>query len=348
MTGTNAGRVKFGPFEADLHTHEIWKLGVKIKLIGQPFEVLAILISKPGELVTREELRERLWPGDTFVDFDHGLNAAVNKLREALSDSVETPRYVETLPRRGYRFIARVAKPGEDLNQLGPVETPNTVSSAERAEQPKAAEPARTPALDLQNGKPRRWLAYLVGTVAGLAFVVVLMSAWLLRRAVHGADPRLTGAAVQRIRPLTNLAEETSEPAFSPDGNFVAFRRRSDKRGVSGIYVKEVGSEEMRQITSSASDCCPAWAPDGRTIAFARFADNNDVGIFLASASKAKEMPVDADGQKLSLIVAGREKRLDTQGVNPKRGEVAWSPDGKSLAFSGTGGAKAGSAFRSA
>src|SRR5215467_8445235 len=110
MNGTNPGRVKFGPFEADLYTHEIWKHGVKIKLVGQPFEVLAILLDKPGELVTREELHERLWPGDTFVDFDHGLNAAVNKLREALSDSVDTPRYVETLPRRGYRFITAVEK----------------------------------------------------------------------------------------------------------------------------------------------------------------------------------------------------------------------------------------------
>ena len=338
MNGTNPGRVKFGPFEADLHTHEIWKFGVKIKLIGQPFEVLAILISKPGELVTREELRERLWPGDTFVDFDHGLNAAVNKLREALSDSVETPRYVETLPRRGYRFVARVAKSGEEANQ--PVETPNVFSTVERVELPKAAGPALIPALELQGGKPRRWLVYLVGSVAGLALVVVLPSAWLLRKAVHGADPRLAGAAMQRIRPLTNLAEETSEPAFSPDGNFVAFRRRSDKPGVSGIYVKEVGSEEMRQITSSASDCCPAWAPDGRTIAFARFADknDNDIGIFLASASKSKEMPANVNGQKLSVLVAGTEKRLDTQGVNPRRGELTWAPNGKSIAFSSRNG----------
>ena len=108
MNGARPSRVKFSPFEADAHTHEIWKHGIKIKLVGQPFEILAILLEKPGELVTREELRERLWPSDTFVDFDHGLNAAVNRLREALSDSAEAPKYVETLPRRGYRFIAPV------------------------------------------------------------------------------------------------------------------------------------------------------------------------------------------------------------------------------------------------
>src|SRR5215467_1222808 len=110
MTGNGSDRIRFGPYEADLHTHELWKHGLRVKLVGQPFEVLAILLSKPGALVTREELRSRLWPGDTFVDFDHGLNAAVNKLRETLSDSVESPRFVETMPRRGYRFIAAVER----------------------------------------------------------------------------------------------------------------------------------------------------------------------------------------------------------------------------------------------
>lgn len=102
-------RIRFGPYEADLHTHELWKYGTKIRLVGQPFEVLAILLRRPGELVTREELRGRLWAGDTYVDFDHGLNAAVNKLRDALSDSADSPRYVETLPRRGYRFMGHVS-----------------------------------------------------------------------------------------------------------------------------------------------------------------------------------------------------------------------------------------------
>ena len=90
MTGNGSHRVRFGPFEVDLHTHELWKYGTRIRLVGQPFEILALLLSKPGELVTREELRARLWPGDTFVDFNHGLNAAVNKLREVLSDSAES------------------------------------------------------------------------------------------------------------------------------------------------------------------------------------------------------------------------------------------------------------------
>src|ERR1035438_8828449 len=108
MTHHGSDRARFGPFEVDLHTHELWKFGTRLRLVGQPFEILAVLLSRPGELVTREELRTRLWPADTFVDFNHGLNAAVNKLREALSDSADAPRYVETLPRRGYRFVAAV------------------------------------------------------------------------------------------------------------------------------------------------------------------------------------------------------------------------------------------------
>src|SRR5579871_4660399 len=104
----HSDRARFGPFEVDLQTHELWKYGTRLKLVGQPFEILALLLSRPGKLVTRDELRNRLWPSDTFVDFNHGLNAAVNKLREALSDSAEDPRFIETLPRRGYRFVAEV------------------------------------------------------------------------------------------------------------------------------------------------------------------------------------------------------------------------------------------------
>src|SRR5262249_42951002 len=108
MAGDERNRLRFGPFEVDPHTHELWKFGTRLKLSGQPLEILLVLLNRPGKLVTRDELRSRLWPADTFVDFNHGLNAAVNKLREALSDSAESPRYVETLPRRGYRFIAVV------------------------------------------------------------------------------------------------------------------------------------------------------------------------------------------------------------------------------------------------
>ena len=107
----NPGIVRFGTFELDVQAGELRKSGVKLKLSGQPFQVLAILLERPGEVVTREELQKRLWP-DTFVDVDHNLNTAINKIREALGDAAENPRFVETLPRRGYRFVAPVEGAG--------------------------------------------------------------------------------------------------------------------------------------------------------------------------------------------------------------------------------------------
>ena len=102
------GRVRFGVFEADLRTGELTKHGMRLRLQEQPFQLLAILLEKPGELVTREELRRRLWPQIT-VDFDHGVNKAIGKIRYALGDSAGSPRFIETVARRGYRFLADVA-----------------------------------------------------------------------------------------------------------------------------------------------------------------------------------------------------------------------------------------------
>ena len=101
-------RVRFGTFEADLRSGELRRDGLKVKIQELPFQVLVLLLEKPGEVVTREDLRSRVWPADTFVDFEQGLNKAINKLREALGDDANNPRFVETLTRRGYRFIAPV------------------------------------------------------------------------------------------------------------------------------------------------------------------------------------------------------------------------------------------------
>jgi TolB-like protein/DNA-binding winged helix-turn-helix (wHTH) protein/Tfp pilus assembly protein PilF len=123
-------KARFGSFEMDLRGGELRKHGVRIRLQTQPFQILGMLLERPGEVVTREELRQALWPGDTFVDFDHGLNNAINRLREALGDSAEGSRFVETLPRRGYRFIAPVEKVGANLGL--PVQ--DAASLADRSE----------------------------------------------------------------------------------------------------------------------------------------------------------------------------------------------------------------------
>jgi DNA-binding winged helix-turn-helix (wHTH) protein len=102
------GAIRFGVFELDLRAGELRKQGVKIKLQEQPFQVLQVLLERPGEVVTQEELRQRIWPSDTFVDFDGGVNNAIKRLSEAQGDKAETPRFIETLPRRAYRFIGTV------------------------------------------------------------------------------------------------------------------------------------------------------------------------------------------------------------------------------------------------
>jgi len=107
-SGNPSSNARFGPYAADLRTGELRKHGRKIRLAGLSFQILAMLLERPGELLTRDEIRAKLWPADTFVDFEHGMNTAVRKLRDALGDSAKKPRFIETLPRRGYRFIAAV------------------------------------------------------------------------------------------------------------------------------------------------------------------------------------------------------------------------------------------------
>src|SRR5579864_880218 len=105
--------VRFGSFEADLQESKLTKAGIRIRLQEQPFQILALLLERPGQLVTREEIREKLWAKDTFVEFDDALNTAVRKLRAALNDSADNPRFLETAPRRGYRFLAPVTIPAD-------------------------------------------------------------------------------------------------------------------------------------------------------------------------------------------------------------------------------------------
>jgi len=195
--------VRFGPFEADLRAGELRKHGVKLKLVGQPFEVLAMLLESPGQLVTREELRTRLWPTDTFVDFDHGLNAAVNKLRDALSESAEKPTYVETLPRRGYRFISAVDLPDSLGLKLPVPEMPASLES---------------PVVVAETHIPSR---YGRRRVFVTALVLVVILAVVFGFDLGGVRHRLVGEpSVPRIQsiavlPLENLSKDPEQEYFA-------------------------------------------------------------------------------------------------------------------------------------
>ena len=129
---------RFGPFEANLRTRELRKFGARLKIQDQPFQILAALLERPGDLVTREELQQKIWPADTFVDFNHSLNTSINKLREVLNDSASAPRYIETLPRRGYRLLAPVESPA---SIAGPPTAEMVAAGEPGSEAPDAADP---------------------------------------------------------------------------------------------------------------------------------------------------------------------------------------------------------------
>ena len=160
---------RFGPFEMNLQTGELRKSGLRLRLSGQPFQVLAVLVEHPGELVSREELHSKLWPADTFVDFDHGLNNAVARIREVLEDSSDTPRYIETIPRRGYRFIAPMVPP-----------SPIQVASEPADEEHLA------PAV-LSARTPKRWNKRRFVVTAGVAafLTVAVVATWRVAFARH-------------------------------------------------------------------------------------------------------------------------------------------------------------------
>src|SRR5215469_8827908 len=143
--------VRFGVFEVDLRTAELRKQGVRIRLPGQSFQVLEALLLRPGELVTREELKQKLWPSDSFGDFEHGLNAAVNRVRDALGDSSDSPRFVETLPRRGYRFIAPLQQEEANPAVKPPAQNDGVVPVVVAAASPAVYSSAR-------HSARRRWL----------------------------------------------------------------------------------------------------------------------------------------------------------------------------------------------
>jgi len=146
MQGTpNTRLVRFGVFEVDPQTGELRKQGRRMPLQGQPFDILMLLLERPGQLVSRAEIRERLWPDGTFVDFDHSLNTAVNKVRDVLGDSAASPRFIETLARRGYRFIAPVQVDAADSNpkpeEAKPLPSPASAPEPSDAPEPNAIEP---------------------------------------------------------------------------------------------------------------------------------------------------------------------------------------------------------------
>ena len=311
--------VQFSVFELDLTAGELRRNGVKVKLQEQPFQVLLALLERPGEVVTRGDLRGRLWPQDTFVDFDHGLNAAIRRLRDALGDSAETPRFVETVARRGYRFIAPV-----------------------QGLAPPAGEPLPTGGSKVQSPQKPQWLR--TALFAGLLLLAVGSSWWFLRPVQP--RPQLTE---RRLTANPDDAPVTSG-VISPDGKYLAF---TDK---TGFYLRQVDGGETHAVPLPKGFDAQAesWFPDSTHLVVSWVDDPKkppslwEVSIMGGTPRKlcddGESARVSPDGSKIAFLRSDTEEiwLMQADGSSARKivseeesdfGPVAWAPDGMRFAY---------------
>jgi len=225
---TSRGRlIRFSVFQLDLDSGELFKQGRKIKLQGQPFELLAALLERPGEVVTREELQQKVWPSDTAGSFDQGLNRAINKVREALGDSAESPQFIETLPRRGYRFIGTIQP--ESVPEAAPQTLPPPASIAPP---PTPSAPPPIPS------RRTRWAAIAVSA----AVIASLAAIW----ATHRGSAGYTEIRLQQL--TTNSSENPVWHAvISPDGKYLAYG------DLAGIQIRVISTGESHLLPRPAA-----------------------------------------------------------------------------------------------
>jgi eukaryotic-like serine/threonine-protein kinase len=257
--------VVFGAFEYDDLSGDLRKYGTPIRLQGKPLQILSFLVNRPGQIVSRDELQRHLWDGTTFVDFEQGLNSAVNKLRQTLADSADQPRYIETVPGRGYRFIAPVQR-----------------ASAKAVVEMAAPAPLR---IEPRSGKhsQRRLLivaCVAVATAAGGSF-------WFGSRSIKPIDaPRALRFAVQAPPGFVLEGAATRQAfALSPDGSRLAFTAM-DASGDFSVFVRDFNSLESRRVPGTEGAHTVFWPPDGRS-------------FYLTSKSKLWRMPLQGDDHVL-------------------------------------------------
>ena len=321
-------KIRFGVYELDRDAMELRKHGVLLRLQEQPFRVLAMLAGRPGEIITREELQAQIW-GDTFVDFDQSLNKAVNRVREALNDDAATPQYVETVPRRGYRFIAPVAAapPTEAPAPVAPVST----VSVEIPAQPRSDKsPSRT------------LLLAALGIAIVLAAIGITTSAWLRQ----SQKPTLQEA--------THITSFGVFPTLSRDGKLLAYMS-SLGGGTPHIWVQQTaGGEAIPVTTDSYPGSRPDFSPDGTRIAF--YSARNGGGIYIAStlpgdprlviATPGAEHPqFSPDGDSILYWQDEKVFTVSVDGGQPVAlpfnrnfrayGPPVWAPNGKEILFYG-------------
>jgi DNA-binding winged helix-turn-helix (wHTH) protein/Tol biopolymer transport system component len=330
---------RFDRYEVDLNRGELRKDGVSVAIQEQPFQILRMLLQAEGEVVTREQLCAALWPKDTFVDFEHGINTAVKKLRQALEDSAERPRFVETLPRVGYRFMA----PVEWTNSRHGISLMTNIVAIAPPETPRAETPS-------QSATPkRRWKLKVSLAVAALG---VIGCAFLVRKAVianfHEPQPSFSQ---RRLTANPHDAPLTSG-VISPDGKYLAY---SDP---TGLYLRNVDSGETISVPLPKDlDAMPeSWFPDSVHLVVSHFEDLEgkppslwEISVVGGTPRKLADAGLSArvspDGSKI-VFLRGRwddeeiwlidtdknTTRKIVDGGGDHFGPVAWAPDGKKFA----------------
>jgi len=287
---------RFGVFEVNLQARELRKHGTRVRLSGHAFEILALLLERPGEIVTREQLRARLWPADTFVDFEHGLNTAIKKLRATLGDSPENSRYIEMVPRHGYRFVAPVSPPEAERTQTEPTLT----QPSPRNHLPSVSSPPRH--TDTRNSQERRHrFRPLQNKVLGVS-----MAAVAVLGSVYFGRPTLPPPQVIRIRQITHLGTVEAHQNLVTDGPRVYFRDRTGgERALK--YVSSEGGEASLLPNSSAEFDINGISSDGAKLLVS--------GVAIEGDNPAWVLPADGGGPRR----LGNIMYIDAE----------WSPDGR-------------------
>lgn len=319
-----SGTRRFGVFAVDLRAGEVHRNGIKVKLQEQPFQVLAALLERPCEVVTREELRSRLWPADTYVDFDHSLNAAIRRLRDALGDSAENPTFVETVARRGYRFLAPVSQipaNGHAFSEAAPIPI-------------DSGTPAKS---------SHRW--WIAGVVVGMLLVLAGLALGFF---IAPHPP----AAARFLRLTANpWGDPVHAAAISRDGRHLAF---SDD---AGFYLRQVDTGETHSIAlpDGMVASCISWVPDNDHLILALDAPNQrtslwEVSVLGGGARKIVDRgfrPSISPNGKQIAFVAGESlhQRIWLVGLSgePPRelvgedgdlfGTISWAPDSRRIAY---------------
>lgn len=312
---------QFEEFELDLRRYELRRNGQILKLERMPMELLILMVSREGALISREEIIDKLWGRDVFVETEHGINTAVRKIRQTLRDDPENPRFIKTLKGRGYRFDAKIIRSEKTAgSDSAENESISTVSLDRNESDPTSShlipqEVTHYTALGVIGADGRRmrfgmFTAKSRWISVGATLLTLLCTIGIWRFARYRWDVPLPPIEVM---PLVGLSGLEVDPAFSPDGKQVAFAVHDTQN--PGIYATVVGGEKALRLTSNSRDGHPRWSPDGRQVAFLRPSDEG-IAIYLIPAFGGTERRL-----YFGPAASGWVKALD------------WSPDGKVLAF---------------